>query len=268
MGIRVFPGFNENWFFEDKVAQKYLLESIDADIVKCWVFYNKNDALTFLKECNYPLVAKLRKGAGSHNVKLLKNYSEARQYTRKMFGKGINPSPGYFADFGNRSSILLKKRNSSLILKAIRSLPTKVIDAQKRKKRFHNEKGYVYFQEYLPGNTNDLRITVVRKRAWGFFRNVRKNDFRASGSGMIDYDTDIPLEVVRKSFDFAERIKARSIAFDYVKDREMNYRIVEICYGFVGDAVYNAKGYWDDRLIFHRGHYRPEECILEDFLGS
>src|SRR5690554_2857500 len=44
-GISVFPNFNSNWHFDDKVAQKYLLESINAPLVPSYVFYNKIEAL-------------------------------------------------------------------------------------------------------------------------------------------------------------------------------------------------------------------------------
>ena len=39
--IRVFPNQHTLWHFDDKVAQKYLLESVDAPLVKSFVFYNK-----------------------------------------------------------------------------------------------------------------------------------------------------------------------------------------------------------------------------------
>src|SRR5690554_909609 len=71
MGIKVYPNLNTSWHFEDKIAQKYLLESVDAPIVPSWAFYELEEALKWLKnEAKFPLVAKLRRGAGSHNVKL------------------------------------------------------------------------------------------------------------------------------------------------------------------------------------------------------
>ena len=44
-GKKVFPEFNSNWHFDDKVGQKYLLEAIGAPMAKSWVFYEKSDAL-------------------------------------------------------------------------------------------------------------------------------------------------------------------------------------------------------------------------------
>src|SRR5690606_22854792 len=36
-GIKVFPDFNTAWHFDDKVAQKYLLEAIGAPLVPSYV---------------------------------------------------------------------------------------------------------------------------------------------------------------------------------------------------------------------------------------
>ena len=49
MGIKTFPNFNTRWHFDDKVAQKYLFESIGAPLVKSDVFYEETDALNFFK---------------------------------------------------------------------------------------------------------------------------------------------------------------------------------------------------------------------------
>ena len=42
-GKKVFPNFNTCWHFDDKVGQKYLLESIKAPLVPSYVFYTKKD---------------------------------------------------------------------------------------------------------------------------------------------------------------------------------------------------------------------------------
>jgi len=40
-GKKVFPDFNTGWHFDDKVAQKYLLEAIGAPLIPSYVFYDK-----------------------------------------------------------------------------------------------------------------------------------------------------------------------------------------------------------------------------------
>jgi len=72
-GIKIFPNFNTGWHFDDKVAQKYLLEAIDAPLVPSYVFYDKQQALEWANKTTYPKVFKLKGGSGSSNVKLIKN---------------------------------------------------------------------------------------------------------------------------------------------------------------------------------------------------
>ena len=86
MGIKVFPNYNTSWHYDDKIAQSYLLQSIGAPIPKSWIYSNKDDAYKWADNSNeYPMVAKLKCGAGSHNVRLIRNKSEIYAYINQMF---------------------------------------------------------------------------------------------------------------------------------------------------------------------------------------
>src|SRR5690606_24969951 len=89
-GIKVFPDFKTGWHFDDKVAQKYLLEAINAPLVPSYVFYDKQQALNWAKKTIYPKVFKLKGGAGSANVKLVRSESEAIKLINIAFGKGFS----------------------------------------------------------------------------------------------------------------------------------------------------------------------------------
>lgn len=69
--VKNIPRFLTNWHFDDKVGQKYLLESIQAPMVPTYVFYSKAEAIRWAKSVIYPKVFKLRGGAGGSNVKLI-----------------------------------------------------------------------------------------------------------------------------------------------------------------------------------------------------
>ena len=71
-GTKVFPDFNTAWHFDDKVAQKYLLEALEIDLVPTWVFYDKKTANDWIEKTSFPKVFKLKGGAGSQNVQLAK----------------------------------------------------------------------------------------------------------------------------------------------------------------------------------------------------
>ena len=60
------------------------------------------------------------------------------------------------------------------------------------------EKCYFYVQDFIPNNNFDIRVIVVCDKAFAIKRYVRKNDFRASGSGYIDYSRhSIPENIIK-----------------------------------------------------------------------
>ena len=76
-GKKVFPDYNTVWHFDDKVGQKYLLEAIGAPMAPAYTFFTRQEALNWAKQTNYPKVFKLRNGAGSDNVRLVKSKRQA-----------------------------------------------------------------------------------------------------------------------------------------------------------------------------------------------
>ena len=99
--IKVFPDWNSYSHYDDKVAQYYLLQKNNIPIPFTKVFYNKDESLNFLEQCKYPIVFKSAHGAGSTNVQIVKSFSDAKQVTKRIFGKGLktyfknNPQKGY-----------------------------------------------------------------------------------------------------------------------------------------------------------------------------
>jgi len=131
------------------------------------------------------------------------------------------------------------------------------------------ERGYAYFQDFLAGNGCDTRITIIGNRAFGFRRLVRPNDFRASGSGRIDYNSKaIDPRCLELAFAAAAKIGAPCLAFDIVFTAEQRPVLLEVCYRFVEQAIFQAPGFWDRELVFHPANIWPQDAILEDFLPN
>ena len=128
------------------------------------------------------------------------------------------------------------------------------------------------FQEFLPGNDFDIRITIIGNRAFAFRRHNRPNDFRASGSGRIDWDpTQIPLDALMLAFKTAKTLKTQSLAVDILR-RNGEPVIVEISYYYEGWAVAACPGHWQlqnhsPQPIWVEGSMRPEDAIWSDFIA-
>lgn len=263
-GIKVFPDISTCWHYDDKVGQKYLLESIEAPLVPSYVFFDKDSAMEWIDKTEFPKVFKLRSGAGSQNVRLVETKKDAKILCRKSFGKGFVPMSGYFGDAKTK---IRKIGTMTQFMEKLKRLPNSVINVLIAKHLFLKEKGYIYFQDFLPDNNFDIRITIIGNRAFGFTRNTRPNDFRASGSGDIDYNIDrIDERCVKIAFSTVEKLKTKSLAFDFIFDEERNPKIGEISYCYQNKAVYGCPGFWDKDMKWHEGHVWPEDATIEDFL--
>ena len=249
-GKKVFPDFNTVWHFDDKVGQKYLLEAVGAPLVSSYVFYTKKDALKWIGTTDFPKVFKLRGGAGSQNVILVRDKSAARKLINKAFGRGFKQ----YDAWGNLKERWRRYKLGKTDLKDVVKGIVRFAYPTDFARMHQREKGYVYFQEFIPNNTFDIRVVVVGDKAFALKRMTRKDDFRASGSGNIIYrKVEIDERCVKIAFEVNEKLKAQSIAYDFVFDKENKPLIVEISFGYSAPAYDHCEGYWTPEMQWHAG---------------
>lgn len=265
MGKKCFPNEATAWHYDDKIKQYYLLSQQGFCFIPCHIFYNQDAALAFAESASYPLVFKLRGGAGSSNVRLVSNSAEAGDYIRLMFGRGVNSASLSFGLISDLQSLGVAK-----FAKQIRDRAYLYLKHGYYKTEFWGiEKDYVLFQDFYPGNSYDTRITIIGERAFGFRRHNRPKDFRASGSGRIDWDeSQIDLRCVSEAFKVSGHFGFQSMAYDFIYDPEGKPAICEISYTFQDEAVHKCRGYWDRELVWHEGHQWPQYCMLIDLLEA
>jgi glutathione synthase/RimK-type ligase-like ATP-grasp enzyme len=266
MGIAVFPSTATCGSYDDKIAQKYLLEAIAAPLAETWIFFDPDSALRWVEQTSFPKVFKLSRGAGSQNVRLVKTAAEARRLIGTAFRRGFDAVPGYLQDVQNKARRHVLSRDLFATFQRLPSTWSRIRAARLAQPR---EKGYVYFQEFLPGNEYDTRVTVIGERAFAYTRDVRPGDFRASGSGRIKWEPErIDQRCLRIAHDVSRRLGAQSLAFDFIFDPAGEPRIVEISYCYVPGLVQTCPGYWDRELNWHPGQIWPQDAILADFLAE
>lgn len=262
-GIRCFPDFHTTWHFDDKVGQKYLLEALGAPLVPSYVFYTKKEALAWISKTTFPKVFKLRGGAGAANVMLVHTKREARKLVSKAFRQGF-PQYDRFASLKERHRKWREGKGSFLnVLKGVGRVFINLDYA----KMHGREKGYVYFQDFISNNRFDIRVIVIKDKAFAIKRLVRRGDFRASGSGNILYDrNEIPEICVRLSFDMSTKLTTQCLAYDYVFDADNKPIIVEISYGFAMHGYDPCPGYWTEDMIWHEGQFNPQEWMVDSLI--
>ena len=263
-GKKVFPNSNTCWHFDDKVGQKYLLEAIGAPLVPSYVFYDKAPALKWIEETSFPKVFKLRGGAASANVKLVKSKKHARKLVRQAFGKGF-PQFDRIENLKERLRKYREGKDSFLgLLKGFGRLFIPTEFARMR----NNEKGYVYFQQFVPDCKFDIRVQMVGNLSYAMVRKVRNNDFRASGGGNIDYDgSTVPKSAIAIAQHIQKVLKMQTMAIDLLPYGD-SYKIAEISYAFGIDEGELDFGYWDSTITWNPGKINPFGWMVELIVNS
>lgn len=251
--IAVYPSTSTCCTFDEKIAQNGLFRLQGIRTPETWLFLDRESALRFAEsDRKWPLVQKSSQGAGSSGVALVQSKVELLKKIDGVFPPFSLLRPSLCRRIFNRSVRVLRTiRGRSCMADVLRPLP------------------YIYLQEFVSTDGADYRITVIGNRAFGFRRKNRPDDFRASGSGLIEYDpTHIALEAVQTAFAISRKNHFQSMAYDFLKTPDGELLCLEISYGFSGRAVEKCPGYWDPDLNWHDGHVVPEHAILEDLVAE
>jgi len=234
LGIPVYPSFEEIQIYENKKYLAYWLDARGIPHPPTWVFYYREEALDFLKNTAYPLVAKTSIGGGGSGVVLLKDEKAACQYVESVFsGKGAPLQVGP------------KWRKSGFWKRAVRKLlhPGELRQKlyQYRLQRAEIQKDFVLFQAFVP---HAFEWRVVRIGDSFFAHKKLKKGEKASGSLLKGYDNP-PLSL----FDFVERITTP--------------------YGFLSQAVDlfeapdGSGGYWVNEMQCIFGQSDPYQMLVD-----
>lgn len=225
------PNFETIWHFESKVAQSYLFELCGIPLPATKVSFDYQNASREAKRLELPLVFKESYGASSSNVRLVRDAKLLDQILQRQFCQANWDSA--------------KAKYSSTIQRLAMSMFTPWFWAKIWQRVAGDERvGYTYFQEFVSGNEADLRITAIGNRfAYGFWRKNRPHDFRASGSGRIDFNTPIPEEPIRYCLRLNSQLGFDSMAYD-VLFREDGFVITEMSYSYLDRVPYQSGRYY------------------------
>jgi glutathione synthase/RimK-type ligase-like ATP-grasp enzyme len=265
LNIPVYPNTSTAWHFDEKISQYYLLRALQAPTPDTRLFWSSDTAIQWAKTAAYPLVLKLSSGAGSSNVIKVNSFTEANQWIQRSFRKGIFPLT---LDAGGptRGIGLRLKSFAFRMLNALKFLWKGEYPALPFP-YWKPEHGYVYFQEFLSGNDFDTRVAVIGSRAFGFRRLNRPGDFRASGSGRLDFNPSlVDPKCVELAFRISKQAGFQSMAYDFLFRDSGDPVISEISYGFADWAVQKCFGYWLPDLTWKQGPIWPEQAQVEDFI--
>jgi glutathione synthase/RimK-type ligase-like ATP-grasp enzyme len=263
-GKRVYPDYRTNWHFNDKLGQKYLLEAIDAPLVPSYTFYSKADALSWVKSAKFPKVFKLRGGSSSENVRLIKSKKSAIRIINRAFGNGFSQ----YDAWRSMKERIRRYRSGSAKFAEVMAGICRFLVPIPYSSIVGRDRGYVYFQDFIPNNTHDIRVTYIFNKCFASRRVVRPGDFRASGSGVSDMDmSKIPSKAIEIAFKVSNRLGLQTAAFDFVISNG-DVLIVEVSYCFAHPPDQFEYGFWDESIKYHPGPINPFGWMVEGLLDS
>jgi glutathione synthase/RimK-type ligase-like ATP-grasp enzyme len=250
MGIKCFPDMATCWHYDNKIREYYLLRHYGFPFIHSWIFWDKQSALKWLEHAELPVVFKLKGGAGSSNVVLIKTKPQAEKLIKRMFGKGI-----FSGQIPVRDNIAMKYFNLYQTMHRWGGNVLRKLRGEDISPDWQKHKNYVLFQKYMPNNKWDTRVTIIGDKAFAFRRFTRTDDFRASGSGVYDLDiTQIDTRFIESAFNISRTLEFQSMAYDYIYDDNNAPALIEISYTFPDNTAYST-GYWDIDLVWHPGRY-------------
>ena len=265
-GKVVFPNFRTGWHFDDKLGQKYLFEALGVQAAKSWVFYDKKSAYEWIETTDFPKVFKLRGGAGSANVMLAHNAREAKSFVKRAFGRGFAQFRG--CDYVRDRYKAYKAKK--IPLKALIRSCGRLIIPTEYTKMHAPEKGYAYFQEFIPNDGFDYRLEIANNKAIAMVRMCREGDFRASGGHDDRYDVSlIPQDVVEFAFECYDKLDVQSVALDIVREKESReLYLIEVSYCYGLDADEFEHGYWTRDGEHHLEPFNGLSWMIEEVIKA
>lgn len=251
-----YPSYDEIKIHENKRYLSYWLSANNIPHPRTFVFYDKVEALSFIKDYKLPIVAKFNIGASGKGVKIFYDKLSIYKYLDAAFNKGIRQNWGPNIKMGSFRERLLKLLlHPSRILNRIQ-VYTKVFNEIQR--------GYVIFQEYIP-HKYEWRIVKIGESFFG--HQKIKTGEKASGTKGIDYvlPDEKQLTFVKS---LCDEYGFNSMAVDAFEDNDGNLIINELqtIFGHVQSYICEKEGK-PGRLIYTNTGWNFEEGMFNTNLS-
>lgn len=233
MGKICYPSTEHAFLYENKQLEAYLSELHGFPFVKTYISHDKNEALELIKKLQYPVVSKIDPSSGSIGVELIPDLKRCRKLVERAFSN----------------------------------------NGRKTYLNYFRQKNYIYLQDFVPNDGNDIRVILVGNMAFGYYRKAPQGEFRASGMNLYEMG-GLPEESIRIAYQLNREIKSPMIVVDMLRDLNGKYTIIEyspFCQiheasqlevdGEAGVYIIDEEG----GIHFEKGRFFVPELALREF---
>jgi glutathione synthase/RimK-type ligase-like ATP-grasp enzyme len=190
------PKFEYFHAHENKVFQSYMTSSLSIPGLKIpkSVSYGCYEELKDVpSNLEFPLVLKSAAGCQSKSVTLVRSHAE-------LYAKA--------ARFSSSFNLL-----DAIRIGAKKYLRKGYVRESLRRRKF-------ILQEFIPDLDGDFKVLVYGERVYVLTRKNRKNDFRASGSGIFAFTEDVPHALLDVALRLREHYECPYISADIAYERQ------------------------------------------------
>ncbi len=257
LGYTVFPAPLEIFLYENKRFLASWLKAWEIPSPVTHIFYEYDEALSFIEESACPMVAKTNIGASGSGVTILESARQARDYLEKTFtGSGAPQRLG-----PNLAKGRLLQRGLRYIVQPS-MIPGK-LDVYMTK-RISRQKGFVIIQEYVP---HEFEWRAVRIGESFFAHKKLKSGDKASGSLLKLYDNP-PYELLDFIKGITDRHRLFSQAVDlFESDGRFLVNEMQCIFGqsdpyqMLVDGEAGRYRFLDGRWVFEAGDFAANACF-------
>jgi hypothetical protein len=239
-GARLVPAFPFLRAHNNKVFMEILRKIShisELDSLRSHIFGTYEEFLESVSV--FPIVAKLAAGSGSTGVMLLKSKNDAQKKLRNRLRLPINKK--YLFEHLKR---MLRSRHTPYSL-------------------YQNK---FIVQEYVHDLFCDYKILFFGKKAFVLRREVRTNDFRASGSGKFSFPRELPAKMLETAEQIASGLNVPYISLDVAEHHGLLY-IIEMEFLHFGMYTLEASKYFwqkgDTNWFLVEGRSENETVLVE-----
>lgn len=218
--------------YQEAYKKKVGIYSLNA-VVATELTYEIMEKIT--NDIGYPCIFKLDFGAGGTTVYKVENEDDIRDVYRRQ--KCINV----------KAAIRFKNSLKKLIQKFSKKQWIMSYDLNSS-----NSKPFV-IQEMVENLDHDWKVIIFGSRVYTLKRNVPKNDFRASGQGLLEFDVTPPQEVLEYAYSIYQKLDSPYASLDIAQNSDGKCFLIEYQVNAFGPTtVLDSKYYYqcDETLNF------------------
>jgi glutathione synthase/RimK-type ligase-like ATP-grasp enzyme len=212
---------NNNKIFMEILRNTKLPLEMQTISAQLFGTYDELDHAIQRGKIDFPCVLKKSAGAMSRGVFLAKNEHELRREARKLSRTGL-------------LRVALKEWGRA-----------RKHQGYKPQSGFQ---GKFILQPFIPGLKNDWKVLVFGEKYFVLKRNIRENDFRASGSHYkytSGSQADFPVEMLNLVRDFYLKLDVPSLSVDFAYDGKQGYIFEFQAIYFGTSTVFKSNDYYE-----------------------